>query len=408
MSTKKNVSSSADNTELKATLKELNAEINLLKKESSKASSSKEDIKILTKKLSDSEKQSKNLELQYKKVITAKEKELETKYNSLVKKFESTQKTNLKDSDEIEKLKSTISKLNADNSETISSLKREVKESESLNKNLTSKVEKLTNNIEQKSSQVSSEVKKENAGLIKKIEAEGKRLQRKQRSLRKERDNISTIKKSLEKSAQFISKAMTKGQLMDDPSILEDPELREAIDEVIAKFKNKKEGKVTPTELPTEPLETPSSESKSENLEPQSEAPAPVAPAQRVAPSNTNTERTEEESSSMLTKPEAVSRPASEVPTMRLKLSSDADDYEHKLVITYGFDNMPENMYYSKYKKILKNAARITLLGNLQEGLDMFTLVRDQNLPKEYKEMIEKNIQDITYYLRGLHRVRME
>ena len=93
---------------------------------------------------------------------------------------------------------------------------------------------------------------------------------------------------------------------------------------------------------------------------------------------------------------------------MRMKLLDDIDDYEKKLVITYGFDNMPENTYYSKYKKILRNAARISLFGNLQEGLEMFKLIRDQNIPDEYKQMIDKNIQDITYYLRGLHRVRME
>ena len=111
---------------------------------------------------------------------------------------------------------------------------------------------------------------------------------------------------------------------------------------------------------------------------------------------------------SKLSKPETQLRPASETPTMRMKLLDDTDDYEKKLVITYGFDNMPENMYYSKYKKILRNAARISLLGNLQEGLDMFKLIRDQNIPDEYKQMIDKNIQDITYYLRGLHRVRLE
>ena len=112
--------------------------------------------------------------------------------------------------------------------------------------------------------------------------------------------------------------------------------------------------------------------------------------------------------SSKLAKPETQLKPASETPTMRMKLLDDTDDYEKKLVITYGFDNMPENTYFSKYKKILRNAARISLLGNLQEGLEMFKLIRAQNIPEEYKQMIDKNIQDITYYLRGLHRVRIE
>lgn len=112
--------------------------------------------------------------------------------------------------------------------------------------------------------------------------------------------------------------------------------------------------------------------------------------------------------SSKLSKPETQLKPASETPTMRMKLLDDTDDYEKKLVITYGFDNMPENTYYSKYKKILRNAARISLLGNLQEGLEMFKLIREQKIPEEYRQMIDKNIQDITYYLRGLHRVRIE
>ena len=112
--------------------------------------------------------------------------------------------------------------------------------------------------------------------------------------------------------------------------------------------------------------------------------------------------------SSKLAKPETQLKPASETPTMRMKLLDDTDDYEKKLVITYGFDNMPENTYYSKYKKILRNAARISLLGNLQEGLEMFKLIREQKIPEEYKQMIDKNIQDITYYLRVLHRVRIE
>lgn len=131
---------------------------------------------------------------------------------------------------------------------------------------------------------------------------------------------------------------------------------------------------------------------------PQMQAPIPNITVKVEAPKE----------SSKLAKPETQLKPASETPTMRMKLLDDTDDYEKKLVITYGFDNMPENTYYSKYKKILRNAARISLLGNLQEGLEMFKLIRAQNIPEEYKQMIDKNIQDITYYLRGLHRVRIE
>lgn len=93
---------------------------------------------------------------------------------------------------------------------------------------------------------------------------------------------------------------------------------------------------------------------------------------------------------------------------MRLKLDTRDDDYDEKLVVTYAFDTMPENLSYSKYKPILRNAVRLTLLGNLQEGLDMFKMVREQNLPKEFKDMIDKNIQDITYFLRGMYRAQLE
>lgn len=93
---------------------------------------------------------------------------------------------------------------------------------------------------------------------------------------------------------------------------------------------------------------------------------------------------------------------------MRLKLDTRDDDYDEKLVVTYAFDNMPENLSYSKYKPMLRNAVRLTLLGNLQEGLDMFKMVREQNLPKEFKDMIDKNIQDITYFLRGMYRAQLE
>ena len=69
MSTKESASSNMDNMELEAKLKVLNAEMDELKKEN------------------------------------AKEKELETKYNSLLKEFELNEKASLKDTKEIEKLK---------------------------------------------------------------------------------------------------------------------------------------------------------------------------------------------------------------------------------------------------------------------------------------------------------------
>ncbi|HBE02956.1 MAG TPA: hypothetical protein DC049_10860, partial [Spirochaetia bacterium] len=70
----------------------------------------------------------------------------------------------------------------------------------------------------------------------------------------------------------------------------------------------------------------------------------------------------------------------------------------------YLFDNMPENLSYSKFKPALRNACRITLLGNLEEGLNQFNMLKAQPLPLEYKEMIDKNIRDVKYFLRGKYR----
>ncbi len=119
------------------------------------------------------------------------------------------------------------------------------------------------------------------------------------------------------------------------------------------------------------------------------------------------TSAAERDPSAMISKPPEV-KANSDTPIMRMRLDKDDDIYEDRLVITYTFDNMPEDRVYSKYKKILRNAVRITLLGNLQEGLELFNTMKVQNISDEYKSMIEKNISDITYYLRGRHRARVE
>lgn len=82
----------------------------------------------------------------------------------------------------------------------------------------------------------------------------------------------------------------------------------------------------------------------------------------------------------------------------------DYERYDDKLVLTYLFDNMPNNLSFSKFKQPLRNACRITLLGNLEEGLNQFKNLKEQRIPDEYKDMIEKNIRDIKYYLRGKYR----
>ena len=88
-----------------------------------------------------------------------------------------------------------------------------------------------------------------------------------------------------------------------------------------------------------------------------------------------------------------------------ITLRDDEDEkYGKHLKLTYLFDSMPENARFSKFKKPLRNACRITLLGNLEEGLGLFDTLKQQPLPPEYKEMIDKNIRDVKYYLRGKYR----
>ena len=108
--------------------------------------------------------------------------------------------------------------------------------------------------------------------------------------------------------------------------------------------------------------------------------------------------------------PEKKKQPqASAPPAKKDKLDirihdDDLEIYGNTLKLTYLFDNMPNNLSYSKYKPVLRNACRITLLGNLQEGLDLFNMLKQQNIPPEYIEMIDKNIRDVKYYLRGRFR----
>ncbi len=140
--------------------------------------------------------------------------------------------------------------------------------------------------------------------------------------------------------------------------------------------------------------------------------PQVIISQQTVAPPKIEglTAAQERDPSAMISKKQEIQETSSysDMPIMRMKLDKDDDIYEERLVITYTFDNMPENRVYSKYKKILRNAVRITLLGNLQEGLELFNIIKNQNISAEYKSMIDKNIADITYYLRGKHRARLE
>ena len=85
-------------------------------------------------------------------------------------------------------------------------------------------------------------------------------------------------------------------------------------------------------------------------------------------------------------------------------IDDDYEKYGKELNLTYSFENMPHDTSFSKFKVLLRKACRITLLGNLEEGLNLFNILKEQKLPPMYVEMIEKNIRDVKYYLRGKYR----
>ena len=441
----------------------------ILKKSKSK-NNEKSLSEKLRLKLKKSEEKIIELNKKYKKIIDIQKQKLENKYKKIVQKLENnlkkssvenseTAKSNKSKLDKLQKrielLERKNAKLEAEKIKTeeksskrvqidkdslknsikeIKELRKKLKESEEERKELTYKLKEaitqLKNNKKNKLSKEDKNQFKENIKILKRIKKENVILDKKRELLRKEAEKVKAIRSDIKDSARNIASTIRNSQVnyyeskdtgesnlnpkyhTDSLNITDTEDGLKKLATILCAamddYREQKEGKESKqTEVgPTYSSKNKEQTKKEETIEakpqdaniPQPQAPIPNITVKVEAPKECL----------KLTKPETQLKPASETPTMRMKLLDDTEDYEKKLVITYGFDNMPENTYFSKYKKILRNAARISLLGNLQEGLDMFKLIRAQNIPEEYKQMIDKNIQDITYYLRGLHRVRLE
>jgi len=418
-----------NNLDIKKKLDLANKEIKTLKSKNNELLKLETTIRSLKKTLESGDKKFEMLEVQYKKTLNTQDKKSKQEYDFLRKEYDNIKKISLKDIKEKDKLKSGIEKITIEKellknelndsskikkellktNETISNLKQALSDSEVEREKNSSKLKELLVKNEKRS----ENQKKINAKELKQIEFESKKLEKKQKALRKERDDIIELRREVGKSAKSIASNISNSQSLDmmkeefnkgmDSSTIsndkKDEDINFTLEEKVNKIVEEKLSQALKDKLESS-LEKTIKESVKDNLDKTVE----TAINKRIQESDIDDNFNE----SKLNKPETTLKPASELPVMRMKLLGDYDEYEHRLIITYSFDNMPENLYYSKYKKILSNAARITLLGNLQEGLEMFNLVKDQNLPQEYKDMIDKNIQDITYYVRGLHRVRME
>ena len=429
-----------------------------------------EKYKKIVKKLEDNLKKSSVENLETSKSNKSELEKLQKRIKLLESKNAKLEAEKIKAQEKISKSSQTDKDALKNSINEIKELRKKLKESEEERKELTFKLKEAIAELKSgKKNKLSQEDKnqfRENIKILKRIKKENEILDKKRELLRKEAEKVKAIRSNIKDSAKNIASTIRNSQVNyygskgDEKSNL-NPEyptdslnitdtedglkkLATILCAAMDDYREQKEAEEKKSEMSegeerlnkaAEQLEA-MAENEDNNLKrpftiidkiensrveindgyssttgghpivvnpqdkntPQPQAPIPNITVKVEAPKE----------SSKLAKPETQLKPASETPTMRMKLLDDTDDYEKKLVITYGFDNMPENTYFSKYKKILRNAARISLLGNLQEGLEMFKLIRAQNIPEEYKQMIDKNIQDITYYLRGLHRVRIE
>lgn len=63
--------------------------------------------------------------------------------------------------------------------------------------------------------------------------------------------------------------------------------------------------------------------------------------------------------------------------------------------LSFSFRNLFTNKIYNKYKDILNKAAILVAERRLDEALDYYYTIRDQNIPNVFKMMIQQNIDDI-------------
>ncbi len=80
----------------------------------------------------------------------------------------------------------------------------------------------------------------------------------------------------------------------------------------------------------------------------------------------------------------------------RRKASREAEKKKKPLKLTFDFKDMFHNKSYLKYREILNEAAQLVSEKKLDEALDYYNVILDQDIPKAFKLMIKQNIADIT------------
>lgn len=80
----------------------------------------------------------------------------------------------------------------------------------------------------------------------------------------------------------------------------------------------------------------------------------------------------------------------------RRKSSREAEKKKKPLKLTFDFKDMFHNKSYLKYREILNEAAQLVSEKKLDEALDYYNVILDQDIPKAFKLMIKQNIADIT------------
>lgn len=146
---------------------------------------------------------------------------------------------------------------------------------------------------------------------------------------------------------------------------------------------------------------------------PAPEAPEPIAePEGAGAPPATATASMGEDMPEI---PSLDDEPKEEKPQIQeirgvLELKPPDEDDAPFLTLTYDFTKIPDSFKlsrdyhtmeyaYYKYKPMLVKAQEFTRRKMLKNALNYYRVIKSQNIPPEFKRMINRNIQDITEYL---------
>ncbi len=85
---------------------------------------------------------------------------------------------------------------------------------------------------------------------------------------------------------------------------------------------------------------------------------------------------------------------------------SEEDLKNSQIKLTYLFENVNDDSSFAKYKLILRRACRYSFFGRFEEGLRLFQVVKEQVIAKQYKEMIETNMKDISNMLKKYYLIK--